>query len=46
MEDTIRKNNFVDKAADNLVLIAILSDSEFCNLENIETKFHKNTFKI
>jgi hypothetical protein len=29
MADTIRKNNCVDKAADNLVLITILSDSDF-----------------
>jgi hypothetical protein len=29
MEDTIRKDNCVDKAADNLVLIAILPDSKF-----------------
>jgi hypothetical protein len=41
MADTIRKNNCVDKAADNLVLIAVLSDSEFFNLENIEMKFQK-----
>jgi hypothetical protein len=45
MAKTIRKNNCVDKAADDLVLIAVLSDSEF-NLENIEIKFQKNTFKI
>jgi hypothetical protein len=29
MADTKRKNNCVDKAADNLVLISILSDSDF-----------------
>jgi hypothetical protein len=29
MKDTIRKNNGVDKAADNLVLFAVLSESDF-----------------
>jgi hypothetical protein len=46
MADTIRKNNWVEKVADNLVLIAILSNSDFFNLKNNEMKFHKNSFKI
>jgi hypothetical protein len=42
MADTKRKNNCVDKAADNLVLISILSDSEFLIWKTLK----QNSIKI
>jgi hypothetical protein len=42
MANFIRKNNCVDKAADNLVLISILSDSEFLIWKTLK----QNSIKI